>query len=266
MAESDPHPPQRDPVSGVPAELRDAGFDDVDEVGRGGFGVVYRSTQPSLDRTVAIKVLTSDLDPDNLDRFLREQRAMGRLSGHPHIVTILQVGTTSSGRPFIVMPYYAKDSLEALIRRHGPLDWSEALSIGVKLAGALDAAHHVGTLHRDVKPANILLTDYGEPQLTDFGIARIAGGFQTATGLITGSPAFTAPEVLHGQPPTQASHLYSLGATLFCVLTGHVAVERRSGEQVVTQFLRTTSTTIPDLEGRHIHSDVYSAIDHAMAG
>ena len=82
--------------------------------------MVYRSTQPSLDRTVAIKVLTSDLDPDNLDRFLREQRAMGRLSGHPHIVTILQVGTTSSGRPFIVMPYYAKDSLEALIRRHGP--------------------------------------------------------------------------------------------------------------------------------------------------
>ena len=82
MAEDDPHPPQRDLVSGVPAELRDAGFDDVDEVGRGGFGVVYRSTQPSLDRTVAIKVLTSDLDPDNLDRFLREQRAMGRLSGH----------------------------------------------------------------------------------------------------------------------------------------------------------------------------------------
>src|ERR1700738_5160649 len=145
MAEGDPHPPQRDLVSGVPAELRDAGFDDVDEVGRGGFGVVYRSTQPSLDRTVAIKVLTSDLDPDNLDRFLREQRAMGRLSGHPHIVTILQVGTTSSGRPFIVMPYYAKDSLEALIRRHGPLDWSEAVRMGVKLAGALQGAHSGGS-------------------------------------------------------------------------------------------------------------------------
>ncbi|HXL61556.1 MAG TPA: serine/threonine-protein kinase, partial [Mycobacterium sp.] len=211
MAESDPHPPQRDPVSGVPAELRDAGFDDVDEVGRGGFGVVYRSTQPSLDRTVAIKVLTSDLDPDNLDRFLREQRAMGRLSGHPHIVTILQVGTTSSGRPFIVMPYYAKDSLEALIRRHGPLEWSEAVSIGVKLAGALEAAHLVGTLHRDVKPGNILLTDYGEPQLTDFGIARIAGGFQTSTGVITGSPAFTAPEVLEGEAPSARSDVYSLG-------------------------------------------------------
>src|SRR6202022_287557 len=136
MSETDPHATQQGLISDVVSELRDAGFDDVAEVGRGGFGVVYRCTQPSLDRTVAVKVLTSDLDPDNLDRFLREQRAMGRLSGHPHIVTILQVGTTSSGRLFIVMPYYAKDSLEALIRRLGPLDWSEALSIGVKLAGA----------------------------------------------------------------------------------------------------------------------------------
>src|SRR5271167_3102719 len=265
MAEGDPHPPQRDPVSGVPAELRDAGFDDVDEVGRGGFGVVYRSTQPSLDRTVAIKVLTSDLDPDNLDRFLREQRAMGRLSGHPHIVTILQVGTTSSGRPFIVMPYYAKDSLEALIRRHGPLEWSEAVSIGVKLAGALEGAHRAGTLHRDVKPGNILLTDYGEPQLTDFGIARIAGGFQTATGVITGSPAFTAPEVLEGKTPTPASDVYSLGATLFCALTGHAAFERRSGERVVAQFLRITSQPIPDLREQGMPDDVAAVIERAMA-
>src|SRR6516165_5427259 len=139
MAQGDPHATQQDLTSGIPAELRDAGFDDVAEVGHGGFGVVYRCTQPSLDRTVAVKVLTSDLDPDNLERFLREQRAMGRLSGHPHIVTILEVGTTSTGRPFIVMPYHAKDSLETLIRRHGPLDWGEALTIGVKLAGALAA-------------------------------------------------------------------------------------------------------------------------------
>ena len=124
---------------------------------------------------------------------------MGRLSGHPNIVTIMQVGTMESGRPYLVMPYYEKDSLEALIREHGPLDWVETLSIGVKLAGALEAAHRVGTLHRDVKPGNILLSDYGEPQLTDFGIARISGGFQTSTGMIAGSPAFTAPEMLEGK-------------------------------------------------------------------
>jgi serine/threonine-protein kinase PknK len=265
MAGVDPHATQGDLVPEIPADLRGAGFDDVTEIGRGGFGVVYRCVQTSLDRTVAVKGLSSDLDQDNVDRFIREQRAMGRLSGHPHIVQILEVGTTASGRPFIVMPYHAKDSLEAVIRKHGPLDWSEALSIGVKLAGALDAAHHVGTLHRDVKPANILLTDYGEPQLTDFGIARIAGGFHTATGVITGSPAFTAPEVLEGVTPTESSDLYSLGATLFCALTGHAAYERRSGEQVVAQFLRITSQPVPDLREHGLPSDVAAIIERAMA-
>ena len=205
MADVDQDASPRDLFPDIPAELHNAGFEDVAEIGHGGFGVVYRCAQPLLDRTVAVKVLTADLDQENLDRFLREQHAMGRLSGHPNIVTILQVGTTTTGRPFIVMPYHAKNSLEALIRQHGPLDWCETLRIGVKLAGALDAAHRANILHRDVKPGNILLTEYGEPELTDFGIARMAGGFQTATGVITGSPAFTAPEVLEGKTPTAAS-------------------------------------------------------------
>jgi len=265
MADVDPLSTQRDLVPDIPAELRRAGFDDVEEIGHGGFGVVYRCAQPTLDRAVAVKVLSTDLDPDNLDRFLREQRAMGRLSGHPHIMNILQVGVLASGRPFIVMPYHAKDSLEVLIRRHGPLDWCETLSIGVKLAGALEAAHQAGTLHRDVKPGNIVLTDFGEPQLTDFGIARIAGGFETATGVITGSPAFTAPEVLEGASPTPASDVYSLGATLFCAVTGHAAFERRTGEQVVAQFLRITSQPIPDLRAQGLPTDMAAIIERAMA-
>src|ERR1700739_1201566 len=265
MAAVDSHSTQRDLVPEIAAELRDAGFEGVAEIGRGGFGVVYRCAQPLVDRTVAVKVLTADLEQENLNRFLREQQAMGRLSGHPHIVTILQVGTTTRGRPFIVMPYHAKNSLEALIRRHGPLDWSETLRIGVKLAGALDAAHRAGILHRDVKPGNILLTEYGEPELTDFGIARIAGGFQTATGVITGSPAFAAPEVLEGNKPTPASDVYSLGATLFCALTGHAAFERRSGERVVAQFLRITSQPIPDLREHGFPADVAAVIERAMA-
>src|SRR6185295_13493057 len=166
---------------------------------------------------------------------------MGRLSGHPHIVTIFQVGTTARGRPYIVMPCHDKGSLEALIRRHGPMDWSETLRIGVKLAGALEAAHRLGILHRDVKPGNILLTDYGEPALSDFGIARIAGGFETTAGVVTGSPAVTAPEVVTGEPPSAAADVYGLGATLFAAVTGHAAFERRSGEQVVAQFLRITA-------------------------
>jgi ATP/maltotriose-dependent transcriptional regulator MalT len=139
------------------------------------------------------------------------------------------------------------------------------LRIGVKLAGALEAAHRAGILHRDVKPGNILLSEYGEPQLTDFGIARITGGFQTATGVITGSPAFTAPEVLEGNTPTPASDVYSLGATLFCALTGHAAFERRSGEQVVAQFLRITSQPIPDLREQGLPAYLAAVIERAMA-
>ncbi len=265
MANVDPLATQRDLVPDIPAELGQAGFDDAEEIGHGGFGVVYRCAQPMLDRTVAVKVLSSDLDPDNVARFVREQRAMGRLSGHPHIVTILHVSATAGGRPFIVMPYYAMGSLEDLIRRQGPLDWPETVSIGVKLAGALVAAHRADILHRDVKPGNILLTDYGDPQLSDFGIAKIVGGFQTATGVITGSPAFTAPEVLEGASPTPASDVYSLGATLFCALTGHAAFERRAGEHVVAQFLRITSEPIQDLRRTGLPADVAAIIERAMA-
>lgn len=195
MGEGDSLGTQRYPPPSA-VELGSAGFDDVQEIGRGGFGVVYRCMQADLDRPVAVKVLTVDLDEENRSRFFREQQAMGRLTGHPNIVNILQVGATDSGCPFIVMPYHPRDSLDARIRRDGPLPLDQAFRLGVKMAGAVESAHRLGILHRDIKPANILLTEYGEPELADFGIAHITGGFETATGVVTGSPAYTAPEVL----------------------------------------------------------------------
>ncbi|NGP09647.1 protein kinase [Rhodococcus sp. 14C212] len=264
MGAGDPPDTQRYPPAPA-AELAGAGFEEVREIGRGGFGVVYRCAQADLDRTVAVKVLTVDLDEENRARFLREQRAMGRLTGHPNIVPVLQVGTTASGRPYLVMPYHPQDSLDARIHRHGPLPLEQALRLGVKMAGALETAHRLGILHRDVKPANILLTEYGEPQLTDFGIAHIAGGFETATGAVTGSPAYTAPEVLGGDPPSAAADIYGLGATVFSSLTGHAAFERRSGEQVVAQFLRITTQPVPDLREHGIPDDVSDTIARAMA-
>ncbi|WP_016883684.1 MULTISPECIES: protein kinase domain-containing protein [unclassified Rhodococcus (in: high G+C Gram-positive bacteria)] len=266
MSDIDPFETHRDVTPSVASELAVDGFDDAREIGRGGFGVVYRCMQPALDRTVAVKVLTNDLAEENRERFFREQRAMGRLTGHPNIVNVLQVGVTDSGQPFIVMPYHPQGSLDERIRRHGPLGVDEVLELGVKLAGALEAAHGEGIVHRDVKPANILLTDYGEPALTDFGIAHISGGFETATGIVTGSPAFTAPEVLGGAAPSPASDIYGLGATLFCAVTGHAAFERRSGEQVVAQFIRITTESAPDLRDHGIADDVATVIEQAMAG
>ena len=265
MASSDPLPTQGDMPAGVPAELVAAGFEDPEEIGRGGFGVVYRCIQRELDRTVAVKVLTAYLEPDNLERFVREQVAMGKLSGHPHIVNIFQVGMTTGGRPYIVMQYHPHGSLEAKIHDDGPVGWADALHIGVKVAGALETAHRRRTLHRDVKPANILLTEYGEPQLTDFGIARVIGGFETVDGAVMGSPAYTAPEVLLGEPPDVSSDVYSLASTLFSTGTGHAVFERRKGEQMIAQFLRITKQPMPTLRDSGLPTDVCAVIERAMS-
>ncbi len=255
---------QRDVDATIIRELGAAGFASAEEIGRGGFGIVFRCEQVALDRTVAVKVLTTEL-PEDRERFLREQRAMGRLTGHPNIVGVLQVGETASGYPYLVMQYHQKGSLQARIQRLGRLPLSEVLRVGVKVAGALETAHRLEILHRDIKPANILLTDFGEPVLCDFGIAHIADGFKTATGTFTGSPSFTAPEILSGDPPTPASDVYGLGATLFAALTGHAAYERRSGEQVVAQFLRITTDPIPDLRDSQVSDDIATVIEQAMA-
>jgi non-specific serine/threonine protein kinase len=217
-----------------------------------------------LDRQVAVKVLTAKLD-DKPERFLREQRAMGRLTGHPNIVGVLQVGETESGYPYLVMQYHRQGSLEARLRRSGPLPLDEVVRLGVKIAGALDTAHQRGILHRDVKPANILFTEYGEPALGDFGIAHLTGAFKTAAGTFTGSPAFTAPEVLSGDPPSQSADVYGLGATLFAALTGRAAFERRSGEHMVAQFLRITSESAPNLRETGIPDDIAAVVEKAMS-
>lgn len=246
-------------------ELAAAGFVDAVEVGRGGGGVVYRCHQQSLGRTVAIKVLASNLDQDDQERFLREGYAMGGLSGHPNIVNILQVGMTERDRPFIVMPYHAKGSLADQVRRQGRIPWPDVLRIGVKLCGALETAHRTGTLHRDIKPANVLVNDYGDPQLSDFGTARIVGGYKTVTGFFTGTLSYTAPEVLTGKPPTVVADVYSLGATLYALIAGKAAHERNTDEEVIAHYLRITSQPVPDLRHLGIPSDVCSAIEKAMA-
>jgi serine/threonine protein kinase/N-acetylneuraminic acid mutarotase len=252
-------------AGGIASELAAAGFEEAVEVGRGGGGVVYRCYQKSLARNVAIKVLASDLDEGDRERFLREGYAMGALSGHPNIVNILQVGVIESGRPFIVMSYHPVGSLAERLRREGRIAWPEALHIGVKLCGALETAHRTGTLHRDIKPANVLFNDYGEPQLSDFGTARIAGGYKTVTGFFTGTLSYTAPEVLAGNPPTVAADVYSLGATFYALIAGAPPHERKTDEDLIAHYLRITSTPVPDLRPHGIPADVCAAIEKAMS-
>ncbi|MGI5217979.1 protein kinase domain-containing protein [Nocardia sp. CA-290969] len=264
MTAEEPLRTRRESTISVAAELDAAGFTDATEIGRGGFGIVYRCRQPTLDRTVAVKILTGEPTEDNRARFVREQQAMGRLTGHPNIVPVLEAGVTDGGHLYLVSPYCAAGSLDQRIRRDGPLTAADALHLGVKIAGALESAHRLGVVHRDVKPGNILFTDYGEPALTDFGIAHITGGFRTAEGTVTGSPAYTAPEVLEGGSPTPAADVYGLGATLFSALTGHAAFERRTGEKIVTQFLRITTQPVPDLREHGISGEITALVEETM--
>ncbi|WP_433726224.1 protein kinase domain-containing protein [Nocardia sp. CA-129566] len=265
MSESSAQGTQRDLTFGIAAELAAAGLADAREIGRGAFGIVYRCTDSALDRDVAVKVLGSTVDDEDRTRFLREQRALGKFSTHPNIVQVLTTDVTPTGRPFIVMPFHPRGSLDARIRADGPLSWQEVLAVGVKLAGALATAHACGVIHRDVNPANVLISDYGEPQLADFGIARIGGAFETAAGVVAGTPAYMAPEVIRGAPPTVRSDIYGLGATLFAALTGHAAFERQAGESMVAQFVRITSEPLPDLRSAGVPAMVCTVLEAAMA-
>jgi serine/threonine-protein kinase PknK len=258
---ANPDETQRGLASGIVAELEAEGYHDAEPVGRGGFGVVYRCNEPSLDRVVAVKVLSSDQDDVDLEQFAREQRAMGRVSGHPNIVPVLHSGLTFTGRPYIVMQYHRRNTLAAWINDNGPFGIREALTIGVRLAGALETAHRAGVLHRDVKPANVLLTDYGEPQLSDFGIARIAGSRETAPNVVVGSPSYTAPELFAGRPASTAADVYGLAATVFTLLSGDPPFPFRSGENPIVFVRRVRAGPIPDLRAKGVPDPICSAIE-----
>jgi serine/threonine protein kinase len=241
------------------------GLADVEEIGRGGFAVVYRARQPTLNRMVAVKVLGTALDEADKERVAREAWAIGTLSGHPNIVNVLDVGVTASGAHYITMSYLAQGSLAARLELEGALTWTEAVRIAIKLAGALEIAHRADTLHRDVKPENVLLSDYGEPQLADFGIARVAGRFEKATGQFTASIVHAAPEVLDGQPAGVAADIYSLGSTLFTMLAGRPPFSRRPDETLAALLVRIVRDPLPDLRRRGVPDAVCRVVEQAMA-
>jgi non-specific serine/threonine protein kinase len=258
--DDDPSTTRPEADASVTAELRAAGFEDAVELGHGESSVVYRCTQPALDRSVAVKLVLTDSA-----RFLREQRVLGKLAGHPHIVPVFATGVTDDGTPYAVMPYHPRGSLAEWIRRHGPMPVEDVLRIGAKIAGALEFAHGLGVVHRDVKPGNILLTEYDEPALADFGMAYPADGPPAPPGLSTGAPAFTAPEILRGELPAPAGDIYGLGATMFCALTGHAAFERRRGEDPAAQLRRITTEAIPDLGRAGVPVDVSVLVARMMS-
>ncbi|MGV9410602.1 protein kinase domain-containing protein [Nocardia sp. NPDC003693] len=197
----------------------------TDPIGTGAMGVVWRATDVRLRRTVAVKQLllgpglTRSQALEAKMRAMREGRIAARLH-HPNAVTVFDVAE-EDGQPWLVMEYVNAASLAALMRDKGPLEPTEVARIGAKVAAALAAAHKAGIVHRDVKPANILVADDGTVKITDFGISRAIGDVTvTSTGFLAGTPAYLAPEVARGENPESPSDVFALGSTLYAAVEG----------------------------------------------
>jgi eukaryotic-like serine/threonine-protein kinase len=196
------------------------------EVGRGGMGAVWLARDETLGRDVAIKRIGTAPGGESADlaRAEREARLAARLN-HPHVVAVFDLITEGDER-WLVMEYVDGVTLSGLVQRDGALTPDQASPLIRQAADALAAAHAAGIVHRDVKPSNILVTSDGQVKLSDFGIARAeADASLTQTGLVTGSPAYLAPEVASGQMATTASDVWSLGATMFHALAGRPPYE-----------------------------------------
>ena len=240
---------------------------DAVEIGRGAFGIVYRGHQKSFDRTVAIKVLANvDVDDASLARFAREVRAVGRLSGHPNIVAVYAHGTIDSGPPYMLMEYCGAGSYGDALRASRRLSWQEATEVAIQIAGALESSHRAGILHRDVKPDNVLIDGYGVPKLADFGIARQSSQrSMTATGVLTGSPAHVAPEIVAGLEPTAATDVYSLASSVHALITGEPAFVRNTDSSILPLLQRIATAPPPNLRQYGVPAPVADVIFDAMA-
>jgi serine/threonine protein kinase len=201
-------------------------------------GVVYRARDPKIDRLVAIKTISlngqePEEEQEYRERFVEEARAAGRLS-HPGIVAIFDAGEDPETRePYLVMEYVAGDPLSRILSRgNHKLPLHDALRLAYEVAEALDYAHSQGVIHRDIKPANILITEDGRAKIADFGVARLNHALTTHSGHIFGSPAYMAPEQLGGGVADARSDLFSLGVTLYSMITGFRPFQGNSAETV----------------------------------
>ena len=210
--------PERAPVRNLPPAI--GRYEITGRLGKGAMGVVYAARDSMMERTVAIKVMMTDLedDPDTSARFYREARSAGQLV-HPNIVTIFDMGV-DNGRPFIVMEFLEGETLNKYLLRPEAAAIETKLELMIQICEGLRAAHSHGIVHRDVKPGNLLVRPNGELKIVDFGIARLASSSMTASGLIVGTPDYMSPEQARGDNADERSDIFSAGAVFYFMLTG----------------------------------------------
>jgi serine/threonine-protein kinase len=229
-------------------------YEIVEELGRGGMGVVYKAREKSLDRFVAIKMLGNQLTEDDslVQRFLREARAVADLN-HPNLVQVFRVDRHED-QPYFAMEYVEGESLKSLIQRERRMQPLRALQILKEVALGLSAAHDKGVVHRDIKPENVMSTRYGGVKVVDFGIARVEepGTRLTTTGMGLGTPSYLSPEVCLSQDVDQRSDIFSLGVVLFEMLTGETPFQSESPFELMTKVVE---ARIPDIKALNPNVD-----------
>lgn len=243
----------------------------VRQLGRGSMGRVYLAEDPNTDRQIALKVLDPKRDVDDdtererlRNRFLQEARAAGRLN-HPAIVMVLDADTDPvTEAPYIAMEWVDGESLQEFLRHHGPLPADAATSMAAKIGDALAYAHQNEVIHRDVKPANILISREGGVKLTDFGIAKLVSQSLTGTGMILGSPFYMSPEQVRGEPADARSDLFSLGIVLYEVLTGRPPFVGDTLAATTYKILNVDPRPA-DLDRDDLSVDLVALVDRALA-
>jgi serine/threonine protein kinase len=233
-------------------------------LGRGAMGAVYRALDPLIDREVAIKTLLPNLPEEIMEevreRFIREARSAGRLN-HPNIVTIFDVGE-HDGVAYIAMELLQGHSLLQILKHPQRLAFSTTANLIAQVADALDVAQRFKIVHRDVKPANIMVDSHGRAKLTDFGVAYVPSSTMTQTGTALGSPRYMSPEQVLGQPIDARSDIFSLGVVLYEMLSKRTPFEQPQDTTVFALMNRIAGT--PHARLRSIDPGIPAAFEHII--
>jgi TolB-like protein len=251
-------------IPGLPGVKRQAisSYRILECLGGGAMGVVYKAEDTRLGRTVALKFLPAELtrDLEAKERFLQEARLASSLD-HPNLCTIYEAGETESGQLYLSMAFYDGENLKKRIER-GPLPVADAVEIAAQIANGLARAHGSGIIHRDVKPANVMLTSRGEVKLVDFGLAKLTGELGvsfTQAGALMGTPAYMSPEQAQGKPVDTRTDVWSLGVVLYESLTGMRPFAGEAWQAVIQAVIHQTPEAV-----RKLRPEVPPALDRIV--